>query len=51
MSNTILAWCIYCKEPIYAGEPFAVRDKNKYHASETLEHDNCFQLVIESEEE
>ena len=50
MENNIVGWCIYCKNSILAGEPFAVRGKNKYHASENKEHDNCFQLIIESEE-
>lgn len=50
MEDNIIDWCVYCKNPIYVGEPFAVRNKNKYHASETSEHDNCFQLITESEE-
>ena len=42
---------MYCKNPIYAGETYVVSGKNKYHASETGEHDNCYMLLIEGEKE
>ena len=47
----IIGYCSYCKEEIYAGEAFVVSSNNMYHASETNEHDNCYMLIIESEEE
>jgi len=46
----IVAYCVYCKLPIYAGEAFVVSGNNTYHAKENEKHDNCYLLVIEGEE-
>lgn len=47
----VIGYCIYCKGKIYTGEAFVVSGNNTYHASETNDHDNCYRLVIEGEEE
>jgi len=46
----VVGWCTYCKEEIYAGEAFVVVEYKMYHACETDEHDNCFNLIKEEEE-
>ena len=49
--SPIIGYCIYCKLPIYLGEFFVKKDNNIYHSQETEEHDNCYNLIKQIEEE
>lgn len=35
-----IGFCVYCKEEIYKGDSYVVRNNNKYHH-------NCFELMKE----
>ena len=37
-NNQILGWCAYCKNEIYEGDDYVVRNKNKYHTK-------CYDLI------
>lgn len=50
-NRVILYYCIYCKTPIYEDETYVVCGKNKYHAVSDDEHDNCYELLLETEKE
>jgi len=44
--DSIIAWCSYCKSPIYSTEAFVTTaDCNVYHIEETEEHDNCYAMI------
>ena len=36
--KTIIAYCLYCKNPIYLDEDYVVRNGNKYHVE-------CYELI------